>query len=520
MPIRYDEKYVKRPNEELEYSPEQIEELMKCQEDCRYFIKYIKIVSPDTGEIEFIPYDYQRKLIGTIQKYRYSVGLWSRQSGKTTVVGAYCLWFALFNRDKVIGIVSNKESSAKMILSRIKRMYECLPMWLKPGVLEYQKTGIVFDNGTRMVISATSPDAFRGETINLLVCDEFAFVPGNQAEEFWAANYPTISASKTSKIIIISTPNGMFNIFHRIYNEATLKKNTFMPTKVTWQAVPGRDQEWADEQMKNLGERQFAQEFAVEFIGSTNTLIAPNVLEVILQNDKEPKQFDLQRRLKIWEKPQKSASYVLGCDPAKGTGENFSAIQVLRVDSISPVKMKQAAVFHDNLTDVYEFAEIIRKLAIFYNNAFIMVENNGEGASVANRLWWDYEYENLVNSGSKNNSIGIRSTGGEKTGTKPKAALLLKKIIEDGSLEISDELTLRELGSYIEENGKFFGKDTGDDLVSALYWATYILEMDIFDDKYKFIEKKEDDDIWGILSDIEDFAEDWSWLDEKNPFMD
>jgi hypothetical protein len=313
----------------------------------------------------------------------------------------------MFNKDKVIGIVSNKESSAKMILQRIKRMYETLPMWLKPGVVRYQETGLQFDNGTRIVISATSPDAFRGESINLLVCDEFAFVPGNQAEEFWAANYPTISASKTAKIVIISTPNGMFNIFHRIYSDAEINKNTFKPTKVTWVDVPGRDEEWAEEQRKNLGDRQFAQEFAVEFIGSTNTLIAPNVLEVILSQDQEPIKLDLQRRLRIWEKPQDDATYVLGCDPAKGTGENFSAIQILRVDSITPVKMKQVGVFHDNVTDVYSYAEIIRKLGIYYNDAYAMVENNGEGSSVVNRLWWDLEYEHLVNSKTANFSVKI-----------------------------------------------------------------------------------------------------------------
>jgi hypothetical protein len=425
----------------------------------------------------------------------------------------------MFNKDKVIGIVSNKESSAKMILQRIKRMYETLPMWLKPGVVRYQETGLQFDNGTRIVISATSPDAFRGESINLLVCDEFAFVPGNQAEEFWAANYPTISASKTAKIVIISTPNGMFNIFHRIYSDAEINKNTFKPTKVTWVDVPGRDEEWAEEQRKNLGDRQFAQEFAVEFIGSTNTLIAPNVLEVILSQDQEPIKLDLQRRLRIWEKPQDDATYVLGCDPAKGTGENFSAIQILRVDSITPVKMKQVGVFHDNVTDVYSYAEIIRKLGIYYNDAYAMVENNGEGSSVVNRLWWDLEYEHLVNSGSKEKSLGIRSTGGEKNGTKPKAALLLKKLIEDGSLELVDIKTLRELGSFIEENGKFFGKDMNDDLVCALFWGTYILEMNLFDDDYKFI-KKDEGDVWGILGDIDDVTEDWSWLEQANPFTD
>jgi len=517
MPIKYDGA-VKRPHDELEYDVEQISELQKCSKDVTYFIKYVKIVNPDMGEVQFEPYGYQWTLLKKFQKHRFNIALCSRQSGKTTIVGAYVLWFAMFHKDKTVGIVSNKESSAKMILSRIKRMYEQLPNWLKPGVVKYQETAIVFDNGTRIVISATSADAFRGEAMNLLVCDEFAFVPENQAEEFWAANYPTISASRKSKIIIISTPNGLFNIFHKLYVDAESKRNTFAHTRVSWEEVPGRDEEWAEEQLMNLGPQKFAQEFAVEFIGSTNTLIKPEVLSVILTQDKAPVMLDLQNRLRVWEKPIDNAVYVLGVDPAKGTGENHSCIHVLKIESVVPIKMTQIAVFQDNMTDVYDFSDVIYRLAIYYNSAFIMVENNGEGAPVVNRLWWEYEYENLINSGSKIKNIGIRSTGGEK-GTKTKAALLMKKIIEDGSLRIYDERTLMELGSFIEEDGKFFGKDTHDDLVMALMWGCYLFEMNILDENYKFIDRREED-VWGILADIEDFIEDWSWLEQSNSFTD
>jgi hypothetical protein len=513
VPVKYDSQYVKRPKEEIEYSPEEISELYECSKDVNYFIKYVKIINPDRGEITFEPYDYQLELLRKFQDHRFNIALCSRQSGKTTIVSAYVLWYAMFNENKTIGIVSNKESSAKMILHRIKKTYECLPPWLKPGVTEYSKTFISFDNGTRLVISATSADAFRGETMNLLVCDEFAFVPGSQAEEFWAANYPTISASKEAKIVIISTPNGLFNIFHRIYSESELSKNTFIHTKVSWEKVPGRDQTWADEQIKNLGQRQFDQEFAVQFIGSTNTLISPDVLKVILRKSEEPIMRDLQDRLLIWEKPQDDATYVMGVDVAKGTGENYSVIQVLKIESIKPVKMIQVAVFSDNMTDIYDFADIINRLSIFYKNAYIMVENNSEGAAVVRRLWWEHENENLVNSGSKEANLGIRAS----RATKPKAVVLMKKLIEDNCLIIKHNKTLKELGSFIEDNGKFYGKDTGDDLVSGLYWACYILEKDIFDENFEFISKEDtDEDAWGILSDINNMVEDWSWLTNRD----
>jgi hypothetical protein len=513
MAIRYDD-YVKRPNEELEYTPEHISELMKCKDDILYFAShYIKIVTLDHGEILFDPYDYQLETIDLLDKNRFFVGLWARQSGKTTIVAIYALWYAIFHPNKNVGIVSNKESSAKRILDTIKRMYEGLPIWLKPGVTEYQKTSVHFDNGTNMIISATTSDAFRGWPMNMVICDEFAFVPSNQAEEFWAANYPTISSSKKSKLIIISTPNGMFNIFHRLWTQALVGDNFFKPYKVIWDKVPGRDKEWAKQEIANMGTQAFNQEYACKFLGSTNTVIHPECLRTLMSMHSEPVYYDLQDRLRLWEKPREGAKYVIGVDPAKGTGENSSGIQILKIESVNPIELIQVGVFEDNLTDVYEFAQIINKLSYYYNNAYIMCENNGEGAAVISQLWWTFENENLVNSGSKEKSLGVRS----QKDTKPKAVLLMKKLIEDGSVRLIDKETIEELGSFIEEKNKFFGKDKPDDLVCALFWATYIFQMNIIDDDWKFKDGQMDEnDAWGILSDIEDDIDDWSWLTKSS----
>jgi hypothetical protein len=201
-------------------------------------------------------------------------------------------------------------------------------------------------------------------------------------------------------------------------------------------------------------------------------------------------------------------------DTAKGTGENYSVATVIKIDSVVPVKMEQVAIFRDNNIDVYKFAEVVDRLSYYYQNAYIMVENNSEGSAIINRLWWDLENENLVNSGSKAINLGIRAS---RT-TKPKAVLLMKKIIEDGSLRIPDKETVEELSTYIEENDKFFGKDKPDDTVSALYWALYILEMNILDEKYEFQEKEEANDIWGVLSDIVKDTEDWNWLYDSNVY--
>ena len=499
--------------EEHEYTPDQIRELSECSGDIMKFLKYIKIINVDAGEVPFEPYEYQRDFIKLVDDNRFSIGLWTRQSGKSTVVCAYALWFAIFNSDKVINIVSNKEKSAKKLLRRLKKMYECLPAWIKPGAERYAETMVFFDNGTTIEISATSDDAFRGDSSNLLIMDEFAFVPKGQADAFWASNYPTVSSSKKAKIVIISTPNGMYNLFHKLWLDAEKGINSFKHMRVSYNKVPGRDEKWAEEEKRNIGETRFRQEYAVEFLGSTKTVIDANVLEIIMNNYKNPVDVQLDGRLLIYEKPEDHCKYVLGCDVGKGTGEHDSAIQVLKVNSLKPINFEQVAIFKDNETDVYNFSEIIDRVSNYYNKAYIMVENNAEGAAVVNELWWNIENDRLVNSGTKTANLGVRAT----RSTKPVAVLLMKKLIEDYSLTLVDEHTLNQLSSFIEKNGKFFGDNISDDLVSALYWAVYILKMDILDETFEFKKNEKVDEGWGVLVDS-DFTieEDWSWLTNTN----
>lgn len=366
-----------------------------------------------------------------------------------------------------------------------------------------EDTGEVYDiwNSEKHIIWANGVKSHQ--------CDEFAFVPPGQADEFWSANYPTISESETARIIIISTPCGMHNLFHQIYTSAVDGKNSFAHLKISWQRVPGRDKKWAEEQIGNIGKLRFAQEYAVEFLGSSNTVIDPDILEHLLKQYREPGILDLNNRFRVYEKPQPGAMYVAGVDTSKGTGEHYSTVQVLKMNALKPVDFEQVAVFEDNFTDVYSFAGIVNRISHYYNQAYLMVENNAEGINVVNELWWKYENQNLINEGAKSTKLGIRAT----KRTKPQAVLMMKKMIEDGTLKLMDERTIQQLTAYIDKgNGTFSGNNMSDDLVSALHWACFILKFDIFDETYEFKSPNEDDvEAWGVLSDVE-MEEDWSWL--------
>ena len=504
MPVSYDD-FVKAPNQEMEYSPDMIKELKKCDGDRLYFIKeHIKIVTGDYGVVKFADYMYpfQENLIKDFIDYRFTVNLCGRQQGKTTIVGAYALSYTCFESHKTIGIVSNKEASAKSFLARIKYMYEQIPSYLKPGVTRWAEKSVEFDNHCQIMIAATSKDSFRGEPINLLICDELGFVdPPWKAEEFWKSNYPTISASKSSKIIIISTPNGMYNLFHRLYTGAEKGTNTFKWNKYDWRSVPTRDETWAEQEKKNLGKLQFSQEYGCEFLGSSATVIDSDTLKNMQDTWTEPLLYDLQDKLRIYEKPIEGASYVIGNDVAKGTGRHYSTSQVLKIISTSPLKLEQVATYQNNFIDVYNFSSIINKLSYFYNNAYLMVENNADGAAVVTQLHWEYENENLVNSGGKMKDLGIRAT----KQTKPKAVLFTKRLIEKGDLIIKDQKTIMELNDFIDKgNNKYGANNYDDDLVAALYWACYLFQMEIVDNVDFMKRNESEEDGWGILSDVND----------------
>ena len=140
-------------------------------------------------------------------------------------------------------------------------------------MVAWNKGSIELENGSRITASSTSSSAVRGFSYNIVMLDEFAFVPTQLADDFFASVYPTISSGKSTKVIIVSTPNGM-NHFYRMWNDAEKGKNSYNPISAHWSEVPGRDEKWKEETIANTSEQQFQQVFECDFIGSAGTLIA------------------------------------------------------------------------------------------------------------------------------------------------------------------------------------------------------------------------------------------------------
>ena len=270
---------LKKANVPVEWTEEQILEYKKCMEDPMYFcVKYIKIVSLDEGLIPFNMFPFQKEMVGTIHNNRFTICKLPRQSGKTTTIVSYILHYVLFNPNMNVAILANKAATARDILSRLQLAYENLPKWLQQGVMSWNKGSLDLENGSRIVASSTSSSAVRGGSYNMIFLDEFAFVPHNVAEDFFSSVYPTISSGTTTKVIIVSTPNGM-NMFYKLWSDAESERNSYIPIEVHWSEVPGRDEKLKEETIANTSQEQFNREFECEFLGSVNTLIHPTKIK-------------------------------------------------------------------------------------------------------------------------------------------------------------------------------------------------------------------------------------------------
>ena len=313
-----------------EYGEKEIAEFIRCAKDPIYFIEqYVKIISLDEGLIPFNLYPFQKDIVGTFHNNRFTICKLPRQSGKSTTIIGYLIHYAIFNEQTNVAILANKASTSRDLLGRFQLAYEHLPTWLQMGVLNWNKGSLELENGSKILAASTSASAIRGMTFNIIFLDEFAFVPSHIAEQFFASVYPTITAGKTSKVMIVSTPHGM-NMYYRMWMDAVNKHSEFIPIEVHWTEVPGRDDEWKKQTIKNTSERQFQQEFECSFLGSVDTLIS------VIKLQEMPYWDPIERSggFDVYVQPEKDHDYCITVDVARGGSNDYSAFVVIDITTM------------------------------------------------------------------------------------------------------------------------------------------------------------------------------------------
>ena len=466
------------------FTQEQLEELIKCQDDPIYFIEnYCQIVTLDHGLQLFKLYECQKRKVKHILGHRKAILMEGRQQGKTITSAACILWYTLFQDAKTVAIMANKTAAAREVMSRYQGMYEHLPIWMQQGVRTWNKGDVELENGSKVFTAATTASGIRGKSVNWLYIDEAAIIPNTVAEQFFASVYPTISAGQTTKILLTSTPLG-YNHFWKFWNEAEKGVNGFEPMFIPYTEIPGRDEAWAEEQLRLLGELKFNQEVLCNFLGSSNTLVNAQTLGAMSSIDP----IYTKDGLEIFEDPIPEHTYVIGVDTARGIGGDYSAFTVI---DATEVPYKLVAKYRNNKIAPMLYPNIINKVGRDFNNAHVMIEINDIGQQVADILHAELEYDNILTTAKdinkqylspgfgKATQMGVRMT----KQVKRQGCFTLKSLMEENKLLVFDADTISEFSTFIEKQGTWMA-DEGyfDDLVMSLVLFAWVTSNTYFKD--------------------------------------
>lgn len=484
---------IKTPYQKTKFNTDkELDDFVKCCDPNTgylYFMdNFFMIQHPTKGSMNYHPWEYQKRLIETYHKYRYSISLMPRQTGKSTSAAGYLLWYAMFVPDSTILIAAHKYTGAQEIMQRIRYAYEACPDHIKAGVTTYNKGSLDFENGSRIVSATTTENTGRGMSITLLYLDEFAFVRPTIATEFWTSITPTLATG--GKAIITSTPNSDEDQFALIWkqankcedefgNQTELGVNGFKAYRAYWQEHPERDEKWAEQMKAQLGEDRFRREIGCEFIIADETLIAPAKL-VDLEGI-EP--IHRQGQIRWYKKPSKGNTYVVALDPAVGTGGDNAAIQIYEANTTT-----QVGEWKHNKTDIPSQIRLISEINKYIvectgepNNIYYSVEVNGVGEAALVSLN-EYGYHNIP-------GIFLSEPGRKKRGfnttnkSKLTACAKFKTLVESQKMTLNSRSLITELKNFVALGGSYQAKigETDDLVTSSLLVVRILQQLSSFD---------------------------------------
>lgn len=466
-----------------EYTPEMVQELIRCAGDPVYFIENYVYIKGVKGRALFKLYPYQKEMILNYLHSDRSISLVSRQGGKSETAAAFITWYYCFHKEKNILITSYRGENSKEIIQKITYAYEELPDFIKPGIEEgnWNKLSVSFENKTRIMADTTSENTGRGFAIDILYVDELAHVKDTIADAFYGSVLPTLSSREEGKMIITSTPNGDINLFAQLWKGAIAGINGFKPYSVKWNEIPGRDEAYKKKMIAQFGERKFRQEFECEFLSSENTLID---LEEINRLMKEIEGNEIVFSIKeqyFWKTINKKFSYIVGVDPGTGTGKDFTVIHIYEFPSMELVSEYRSNEY--GAPEVYaHLKNIFRYMDYYAGDVYFSVECNGVGQGIIAL------YENDENFASS--ATFVSEQGKDKLGffttdkSKFKTCLLLKEMILKKNMKINSPTMLTELKSFIRTKGSYDHQDgaTADCISASLVCIRVMEEMSSYDD--------------------------------------
>ena len=452
------------------------EEYKKCLVDPIYFMKkYVKIQHPIRGTVNFDLYDFQEKTLTALVNHDFNIILKSRQMGISTLTAAYSLWLMVFHKDKNVLCISINQETSKEIVTRVRFANDNLPSWLKVKEQEDNRLSLRLTNGSQIKAVSSAGTSGRSSALSLLIIDEAAFI--DNIEEIWLSAQYTLSTG--GRAIMLSTPNGVGNFFHQTWIKAEAKENKFNTIRLPWYLHPERDQTWRDKQTELSGVKGAAQECDCDFSTTGNGIVDAATIDFYKQSKvKEPIEMrGMDHGYWIWEYPDYSRNYIVSADVARGDGADYSAFQVLDVESLTQVAEYKGQI------GTKDYGNMLVSVATEYNNALLIVENANIGWAVLQQII-DRQYPNTFYSSADLQYVDVERQLTNKvnrdekkmipgfTNSQKTRPLLISKLetyFRERSVEVRSLRFLDELSVFIWDGNKVAAmKGYNDDLVMAM----------------------------------------------------
>lgn len=521
-------------------NPTLVKILKKCKSSVHFFIdNFCKVEHTTAGLIPFKLFSYQSKSLDAFLNHRFNIYKKNRQSGISTLTGAYCLWFAMFHTHKKILIVSKRDLDAKEFLRRnVKVVFDNLPNWMKDIYrapdLVWNEHKVEFTTSSSITSLPSGDDTLRSNSASIVIIDEAAFM--QHMGEMWAGGWSTLQGG--GQVIVISTTKGIGNWYWATWTDAKAKINDFNPIEINWWDMDWRLElpngtvieprkgirpcataeeiekygpywsPWLEEQYKGLQEKgelgKFRQEVLAEFIGSGSTVLEQSVLSAIgdYQRDHQKKykiqseivsyvdaigdtyELDFNSNLWIWEMPKEGHRYAIGFDPSGGESRDYTAIVIWDVDAKEQVAEYNGKVRPKIATRMATW------LGATYNWATIVLDRSGLGQTIAQELEQDIMYPSLWKSKksiTEKGRVGLNITSTSKE--------VVNKALKDNlgldGFQVNSPKLYKQLMIYVNLGNGRTGHEPGagnrDDLTIAAGLGIIGAQNDQFNNDQKLL---------------------------------
>lgn len=363
--------------------------------------------------------------------------------------------------------IGNNLQISRQIVEKCRDFLKCTPRWFFgkkywspnpddpknniPIFVKDNQNELELCNGCKIYARSAGPNAARGiSAVSILIFDESAFI--QDGPTVYAQAVATTSSVKDAKIIMVSTPNGKDQLYYKTYHQSINGLNNYKAVVFKWFQdprynrnlswyrkneqtgeiewdkemttdelgnIPYNEERWSDLEKRGWtptspwfenmcktfsnDEQKIAQELLVSFVGSSDNVVPPDVIEaqnnqnVIMLPDDWPLRDPLYQDTWIWEDPIPGHRYILGVDASSGSGEDRTAIEIIDIDAIDEngkPYFNQVLEYYGKITgDI--IGELAYQYGIIYNNALIVIEGLGGYGDAAILTLMNKKYPNL-----------------------------------------------------------------------------------------------------------------------------